>query len=280
MAESGFQPLLLFSGSQSMTSWGAGRPNSGSSSYVQAAPLSTSFSVNNSWKNHRLIESAPAVRQCWCLRCSCPTYTLATSRRQHLTFTVALASPLDPCFCFSASIGFLTSQSWPHWCWQQVGRFLIRLVNLSCSSLSPGFGIPCRMTVITHQTSPGELTWCGSPMPSCPSLSWQGGSMDNPGRKCTGFSSWKALQSSGDLIKIQIPEPFSKPPESTGVCSGNLEECRMGTHFPGNAGAHPNLRATGVVRGCCLQAHTCRHWNRKLHQPQLFFLKRRKKGNS
>ena len=52
--------------------------------------------------------------------------------------------------------------------------------------------------------------------------------MGDPRRQNPGSSSWNTLQSSRDLIKIQIPEPFSVPPESRGVCFNPLpRECQV-----------------------------------------------------
>lgn len=67
------------------------------------------------------------------------------------------------------------------------------------------------------------------------------------------------------LKKIQIPEPFSVPPESRGVCFNPLpRECQV------------HMQTSEPQRDERLLSASTHHWlwNRKLHQTQLFFFSR------
>lgn len=87
-----------------------------------------------------------------------------TRRRQHLTFTVALASSWDPCFCFSAS-HWIPGFPFMVWLVLTTGWAIsFQLDELELFCFLPRFDAPCRMTVIAHLPSPGEPTWCGNPI--------------------------------------------------------------------------------------------------------------------
>ena len=175
---------------------------------------------------------------------------------------MALASHLDPWFCFSASHWVPGLQSWPHWCQHQVQQLLFSLVSLGYFALFPDFGTPLQDDSPCPIAQPWRTHLVCHLHTSFPTLPRRKEVMDDPRRQNTGSSSWNTLQSSRDLIKIQIPEPFSTPPESRGVCFNPLpRECRCICKH----------QSHGVMRGCCLQAHIIWLWNRKLHQTQLFF---------
>lgn len=216
MVEVGLQPwpsVLRLLGShlhRAAVSSGAGRTNSRSSGYVLAAPLCQRPVSQSIIPGKSHISWVGSSCQIMLVHTVQLPHGAITSRRQPLTFTKALTSPLDPLLLL---FRFSLNAQLPRHVLSGVGNTLsnaltawwTRAVHSACRSpLSSSFGAPCRhgwrSSPISLALENPLVSQLHSPLPF-PSLPRKKERMTLKG-KCTGSYTWGVSQSSRDLIKV------------------------------------------------------------------------------